>query len=71
MLEKCKTSIHIRIFLLATGNVFRPITDKQFRIESQSRTALEVSDLPLASTHVGTDIVVVTVNRVWNQIFII
>ena len=70
MLKK-KRNLISEFFLLATGNVFRPITDKQFRIESQSRTALKVGDLPLASTHVGTDVVVVAVNRIWNRIRII
>ena len=48
----------------ATGNVFGPVADEHFRVESQPGSAFEVFHVPLAAAHVRADVVVVAVVRV-------
>ena len=47
--------------------MFRPIANQKLGVKRKPWPALEVLHVPLATAHVGTDVVVVAVNRVWNH----
>lgn len=44
--------------------MFRPIANQKLGVKRKPWPALEVLHVPLATAHVGTDVVVVAVNRV-------
>ena len=49
------------LFIFTARNIFCPVTGLDFRIKSQSWTAIEVLDLPLAHAQILTHEVAVTI----------